>query len=79
MIVKIVAIGTSKGIRIPKYLLDKYGFGDEIELDDTGSGIMLKPIRQARAGWDKAFANADQDNLHIDLPDSEWDEKEWHW
>ena len=31
---KIVPIGTSKGIRIPKYLLDKYGFTGSVEMNE---------------------------------------------
>ena len=77
---KIIAIGTSKGVRIPKYLIDKYGFKDEIDLEDTGSGILLK-IKKARAGWKEAFARASvtQADALIEMPSSDWDKDEWMW
>jgi antitoxin MazE len=77
---KIIAIGTSKGVRIPKYLIDKYGFKDEIDLEDTGSGILLK-IKNPRAGWSEAFAKGavTQADALIEMPSSEWDRDEWMW
>lgn len=78
---KIIAIGTSKGIRIPKYLLDKYQFEELVDIDDTGSGLLIQPVRQTRAGWDEAFKKiaGTQDDKVIDLPKSDWDDTEWEW
>lgn len=75
---KIIAIGTSKGIRIPKYLIDKYGFKDEIDLEDTGSGILLK-LKNPRAGWKEAFEKAADTQTVIEMPSSDWDKDEWAW
>jgi antitoxin MazE len=78
---KIIAIGTSRGIRIPKYLLVKYHLENLVEVDDTGEGIMIRPIKKPREGWDEAFkkaAGSEQDEL-IEMPDSEWDNQEWQW
>ncbi len=52
-----------------------------MEVEDTGNGLLLRPIKQPRAGWESAFktvAGADQDEL-IEMPGSEWDENEWEW
>jgi len=78
---KIIAIGTSKGIRIPKYLLDKYDLQGQVEVDDTGSGILIRPIKLPRQGWEAAFNKknlADEDAI-VDMPDSTWDKDEWEW
>lgn len=78
---KVIAIGTSKGIRIPKYLLQKYGIEDLVEMEDTGEGIIIHPVRKTRAGWEEAFkkiAGTQQDAL-LDMPESEWDHQEWQW
>ncbi len=78
---KIVPIGTSKGIRIPKYLIDKYKFSGEVYIEDTEEGILIKPLKKVRDGWDNAFlkvANSKMD-VNIDLPQSDWDEDEWEW
>ena len=39
--VKLIAIGNSKGIRLPKVLLQKYGWGDSLVLEETEEGIFL--------------------------------------
>lgn len=78
---KIVPIGTSRGIRIPKYLLDKYRFGNVVEIDDTGSGIFIQPVTKSRKGWDEEFMKVagTKDDREISMPKSDWDEEEWEW
>lgn len=78
---KIIAIGTSKGIRIPKYLLEKYSIEEQVEVEDTGKGIMISPIKKAREGWAEAFkkAAATKHDVLIEMPDSNWDVDEWQW
>lgn len=78
---KIVPIGTSKGIRIPKYLIDKYHFSGEVSIEETEKGILIKPLKKTRDGWKKAFlkiVNSKHD-VNIDIPPSDWDENEWEW
>lgn len=76
MRIKIVPVGTSKGIRIPKYLLDKYELTHEIELEDTGAGLLIKPLKKPRTGWENAFKKAIEkqgEDYSIEMPASEWD------
>lgn len=78
---KIIAIGTSRGIRISKYLLVKYHFEDIVDVDDTGEGLLIRATKKPRAGWVEAFkkaAGSEHDKL-IELPKSEWDDQEWQW
>ena len=76
---KIIAIGTSKGIRLPKHLIQKYGFESIIEIDETDSGILLKPAKHSREGWAKQFAKYINENELIGFPDSDWDKDNWEW
>ncbi len=56
MKVNIVSIGNSKGIRIPKSVLDQCNFNNEAELEVENNKIVIKPVRKkSREGWDKAF------------------------
>ena len=56
MKVNIVSIGNSKGIRIPKSVLEQCNFNKEAELEVENNKIVVKPVRsKAREGWDKAF------------------------
>jgi antitoxin MazE len=84
MLTKIVPIGNSRGIRIPKAMLDDCGFGDEAELQAKNGALILRPVNTPRAGWDEAFAGmaAAKDDflVHEDAPTStQFDEEEWEW
>lgn len=51
----IVNIGNSKGIRLPKTVLEKYNIRDKIELVLENGYIILKPKKEPRKNWEKAF------------------------
>lgn len=55
MKIKVIQIGNSKGIRIPKALLEEYGIEDEVELHLDGEGITIRPISKPRDGWKSAL------------------------
>ena len=56
MKVNIVSIGNSKGIRIPKSIIDQCNFNKEAELEVENNRLIIKPIKkEIREGWDKAF------------------------
>jgi len=81
---RIVKIGNSQGIRIPKPLLDQTGIMDDVELEVEKTQIIIRPISSPRSGWDNAF-RAMAENVHDKLMDgnenisNSWDEKEWQW
>ncbi len=57
---KLVPIGNSKGIRIPKALLQKYGFNDSLLLEETDRGLLLRKKDDHTLSWEdtyKAMAN----------------------
>ena len=70
MRINIVQIGDSRGIRIPKAILDRCGIEQEVGLDVRGGSIILEPVgRTPRFGWDEAFhrmAERHDDQLLID-------------
>ena len=53
---KIIKIGNSKGVRIPKKVLQEYSIEDSIEMSLLKEGILLQPTKKVREGWDEAFA-----------------------
>lgn len=81
---RIVRIGNSQGIRIPKPLLQQIGVGDDVDLQVQDNQIVIRPLSNPRADWDQAFksmAESGDDALAIaddGLPHS-WDEDEWQW
>lgn len=81
---RIVRIGNSQGIRIPKPLIDQAGLNGEVELLVEKDALVIKPVRKPREGWDKAFAEMARrgDDVLLDDPaltPTEWDETEWQW
>ncbi|MDI9569830.1 MAG: AbrB/MazE/SpoVT family DNA-binding domain-containing protein [Pseudomonadota bacterium] len=81
---QIIRIGNSRGIRIPKPLLEQTGIKDEVDMMVEKDRIIISPITDPRAGWDKAFQamNQNSDDMMIDGTDSishPWDDEEWEW
>jgi len=52
---RIVRIGNSQGIRIPKLLLERSNLGEEVELEAEDNRIIIRSTRQARQDWESAF------------------------
>ncbi len=69
MEIPVINIGNSKGIRLPKAILEQYNISDSLELILEKGRIILKPKAVPRKGWEKAFkqmhTNSD-DTLLID-------------
>jgi antitoxin MazE len=82
MLISIVPIGNSKGIRIPKNVLDQLNIEDKVELEVHENELLIKPIeRKPREGWKAAFTlmNTNNDDILL-LPDSiESNSFEWEW
>jgi antitoxin MazE len=81
---RLVKIGNSQGIRIPKVLLDQVGLKNDIEVEVHDDHLVLRAARRPREGWDEQFrhmAEHDEDEL-LDKnvrSGSSWDEEEWTW
>lgn len=52
---RIVRIGNSQGIRIPKPLIRETGLSGEVELTVKGRVLEIAPARRPRTGWSEAF------------------------
>jgi antitoxin MazE len=79
---QIVTIGNSKGVRIPKILLEQSKLSGEVELEVRGESIVILPVRKPRENWDEAFeAVADDSDEEITGGNvqNDFDEKEWEW
>ncbi len=81
---RIIKIGNSQGIRIPKVLLEQSGLGEEVELEVHDARIVIRPADRPRQGWEEAFRSMaeeeDDQLLDEDLTgQSDWDKDEWQW
>ncbi len=55
MKIKIVPIGNSRGIRIPKALLQQCRLCQTVEIEARPDGLLIRPSERPRKGWDVAF------------------------
>jgi antitoxin MazE len=80
---ELVQIGNSRGIRIPKPLIEQCGFGETVDLRVENRRLVIAPECRPRQGWKEAFqaaGSAEHDELLLDkLGPSEFDRKEWEW
>ncbi len=81
---RIVVIGNSQGIRIPKPLLEQTGLSGEVEISAEDGTLVIRPVKKPRAGWAVALqqmAQRGDDALLDEAPPglTAWDEGEWEW
>lgn len=79
---RIVKIGNSQGIRIPKLLLEQSGIDidKEVEIEVEGDRLIVRAAPKIRVGWDKSFAAMAQrqdDILLDDVSTTNGDQVEW--
>ena len=81
---RIVRIGNSRGVRIPKPLIEEAGLDEEVEIAVRNDCLVIRAVREARAGWSAAFSEmaerGDDALVHGEqIASSGWDEDEWEW
>jgi antitoxin MazE len=77
---KLIKVGNSQGVRIPRLLIEEAGLTGELEMSVEGDALVLRTARHPRAGWVEAIAALGPDDIGSDdLPVSDVDEEEWKW
>ena len=79
---QVIKIGNSRGIRIPKLLIDQVKLGAEVEILVQRDQLIIRPTSRPRCGWDEQFrAMAEHgDDRLLDHPVlTQWDKREWTW
>lgn len=82
VLAKIVRIGNSRGLRVPKALLDEAGLTGEVELRAEPGRLTARAVRAPRTGWAEAAreARAAGDDRALDPPfPNDFDEHDWRW
>jgi antitoxin MazE len=80
MKVNLVAVGNSRGVRLPKAIIEQCGFGDAVEMTVEDGRVVLSRPAAPRAGWAEAFVGGEEAVLLLpDDASAEWDEAEWRW
>ena len=68
--VKLIPIGNSKGVRIPKPLLQKYGLKNSLLLEETDSGLLLRKKESDKLSWEETYKAMANEKEHWDDFDS---------
>jgi antitoxin MazE len=79
---RIIKIGNSHGVRIPKVWLEQLDVTEEVEMAIESDQIVIRPARHRRDHWEVQFREmaAQQDDRLLDQPaPTRWDQDEWEW
>ncbi len=81
---RIIKIGNSQGIRLPKWLLQQVGLLDEVEVKAQFGQLIIRPVVLPRQDWAQAFQTmAEQHDDRLLDPEpltlTEWETNEWVW
>jgi antitoxin MazE len=78
----LVQIGNSRGIRLPKAVLEEAQLGDEVDLKAELGCIVIRSTRRVRAGWAEAaqrMTKRGEDRLLEPPASTRFDREEWKW
>jgi antitoxin MazE len=79
---RIVQIGNSRGIRVPRALLEQADLPEEVELQAQPGRIIVRAARRSRSGWAdaaRAMHEREEDAL-LDRPTpTRFERDEWTW
>jgi antitoxin MazE len=80
---RLVKIGNSQGLRIPKLLLEQLNLPTDVELEVQDDHLIVRPSSHPRADWAEQFRQmaqrGDDHLLDSDLTLTEWEASEWQW
>jgi antitoxin MazE len=79
---RIVRIGNSRGLRLPKALIEQAALTDDVELRVEPGRLIVQSVREPRVGWEEAakrMHNAGDDRLLDPPTPTRFDEEEWTW
>jgi len=79
---RIVRIGNSRGIRVPRLLLDQAALPDEVELRAEPGRIVVSAAARPRSGWAakaRTMHRRGDDTLLDDTTATDFDLADWRW
>lgn len=79
---QLIRIGNSRGVRLPKAVIEQAGLTEEVDLEVRGSTVVIAATGRVRAGWAdaaRALATAGGGSLLDPETRTHFDEGEWRW
>jgi antitoxin MazE len=75
----LIRIGNSRGIRIPKPLIEQAGLAETVSLTAEKGRLVIRAERKLRHGWEDAFAAGEKEPPILDPVSNRFDREEWSW
>lgn len=79
---RLVRIGNSRGLRLPKPLIEEAGLRDEVEVTLRDGALVITSADHPRAGWEVAvqlLLERREDYRFEDPGPTRFDDEEWEW
>ena len=79
---RLIRIGNSRGVRLPKSLIEEADLSEELELRLENGTIVIQSAKPVRAGWAEAAAElaaGGEDRLLDETTPTRFDDEEWVW
>ncbi len=82
MVSKLIKIGNSQGVMLPKTLIEEAGLKGPLDIKAENNTIVIKALeKSARTGWNDAFQQMGEmkdDASFLNLSNT-FDNEEWEW
>lgn len=79
---RLVRIGNSRGLRLPKPLIEEAGFKDEVEITLRDGALIVTSAEHPRAGWGaavKLLLERREAYVIAENTPTRFEEDEWEW
>lgn len=79
---KLIPIGNSRGVRLPKPIIEEAQLEEEVEISVRDKAVVIASLKRTRGGWEEAAERlhaTGEDGLLMDDVKNAFDEKEWVW
>jgi len=79
---RLVKIGNSRGIRLPKPVIEEAGLSEEVEVRVRGGAVVISAASRPRSGWAEAARRAHErgEDRLLDKPTgTRFDAEDWKW
>jgi antitoxin MazE len=80
---QLIQIGNSKGVRLPKAIIEQCKLEKDVEIEINNNKLILYSESKVRKGWAESFKkmnkNTEDSMIFPDTMQSDWDDSEWVW
>lgn len=79
---RLVRIGNSRGVRLPKPIIEDARLSEDLEIRVIDGAVVITSVGRPRSGWAEAARTARErgdDRPPDETPPTHFDDEEWRW